>query len=58
MALAHSEKSRDTSGLANCHGGLFRFVFTTSFARYAVEEFKLKGFLKPVIAFNVVGLMP
>jgi hypothetical protein len=29
-----------------------------SFARYAVEEFKLKGFLKPVIAFNVVGLMP
>jgi hypothetical protein len=42
MALAHSEKYRDTSGLANCHGGLFRFVFTTSFARYAVEEFKLK----------------
>jgi class 3 adenylate cyclase/CheY-like chemotaxis protein len=24
----------------------------------AVEEFKLKGFLKPVIAFNVVGLKP
>ncbi len=30
MASGHSEKSRDTSGLANCHGGLFRFVFTTN----------------------------
>jgi len=27
------------------------------FRRYAVEWFKLKGFLKPVVAFNVVGLM-